>query len=111
MTSRHVRTHRIGRTAVVSLVSLLVLCATPFANAYSGQQYEKGTKITLAQARKIALKTHPGKINDEELEREAGGSGLRYSFDVKNHGVTREVGIDARTGEVLENKIEGPNPD
>ena len=68
-------------------------------------------KITIEQARAIALKAHPGRITDEELEREGGGSGLRYSFDIKNGAVTHEVGVDARTGRVLENKPEGPNPD
>jgi uncharacterized membrane protein YkoI len=45
------------------------------------------------------------------LEREHGGSGLRYSFDVKRSGVTQEVGVDALTGRVLENKAEGSHPD
>jgi len=52
-----------------------------------------------------------GKITDEELENEKGGSGLRYSFDIKSGAKTFEVGVDAKTGHVLENKAEGPNPD
>ena len=40
--------------------------------------------MSIDQARQIALKAHPGRITDEELEREGGGSGLRYSFDMKN---------------------------
>jgi uncharacterized membrane protein YkoI len=63
------------------------------------------------EARAIALKAHPGKITDEELETEKGGSGLRYSFDIKGAKGTQEVGVDAKTGKVLENKLEGPNPD
>ena len=47
----------------------------------------------------------------EELEREKGGSGLRYSFDIRHGSITQEVGVDAQTGKVLENKKEGPNPD
>jgi hypothetical protein len=47
----------------------------------------------------------------EELEKEKGGSGLRYSFDIKNGGVTHEVGIDAKTGKLLENSAEGPHAD
>ena len=57
------------------------------------------------------LKAHPGKITDEELERETGGTGLRYSFDIKSGSSTQEVGVDARTGRVLENAKEGENPD
>ena len=51
------------------------------------------------------------KITDEELERETGGTGLRYSFDIKSGSSTQEVGVDARTGRVLENAKEGKNPD
>jgi uncharacterized membrane protein YkoI len=57
------------------------------------------------------LKTRPGTITDEELEKERGGSGLRYSFDIKSGKITYEIGVDAETGEVLENFKEGPNPD
>src|SRR5881398_2841276 len=68
-------------------------------------------KVTLAQARAKAVRAHPGVITDQELEKEGGGTGLRYSFDIKNKGKTFEVGVDARTGKVLENKAEGSNPD
>lgn len=79
--------------------------------AYTGQQFAKDAKVTIEQARTIALKAHPGKITDQELEKERGGSGLRYSFDIKHGSVTQEVGVDARTGRVLENKKEGLHPD
>ena len=69
------------------------------------------TKISLAQARATALAARPGQITDQELEKEHGGTGLRYSFDIKSNGKTFEVGVDAKTGKVLENKAEGPNPD
>jgi hypothetical protein len=68
-------------------------------------------KVSLAQARKTALAAHPGTITDQELEKEGGGTGLRYSFDIKAKGKTFEVGVDGRTGKVLENKAEGPHPD
>jgi uncharacterized membrane protein YkoI len=63
-------------------------------------------RISLPQARAIALATSYGQITDEELEHERGGSGLRYSFDIKNGRVTHEVGVDAKTGRVLENSVE-----
>jgi len=82
------------------------------AAAYPGQQLSKQAAITAGQARAIALRAVPqGKIVAQELEKEPGGSGLRYSFDVKLGGVTREVGVDAKTGKILENIIEGNNPD
>jgi uncharacterized membrane protein YkoI len=68
-------------------------------------------KVTLAHARATAIRAHPGVITDQELEKEGGGTGLRYSFAIKSKGKTFEVGVDARTGKLLENKAEGPNPD
>jgi uncharacterized membrane protein YkoI len=65
----------------------------------------------MAQARSIALKAAPGNITKEELEKEGGGSGLRYTFVIKRGAKAYEVGIDAQTGAILENQIEGPNAD
>ncbi len=78
---------------------------------FSGHRLAHLAQVSLAQARAIALKARPGAITDQELEREKGGSGLRYSFDVKSSGKTLEVGVDAKTGAVLENDREGPNAD
>lgn len=85
------------------------LAATP--HHYAGQALAPKAKISMSQARTIALKARPGKITDAELEKERGGSGLRYSFDIKSGGKTFEVGVDAANGAVLENKAEGPHPD
>jgi uncharacterized membrane protein YkoI len=88
------------------------MIAVPIAAfAYSGQELAPQAKVTIDQARAIALKAHPGQITDQELEKEGGGSGLRYSFDVKNGTKTYEVGVDAQSGKLLENKAEGPHPD
>jgi len=98
-------------TRVSILIGLTVaIMATP-GFAYTGVQYAKQARITLKDAREIALKARPGTITGQELERESGGSGLRYSFDIKSGGVVYEVGIDAKTTYVLENKKEGSNPD
>jgi uncharacterized membrane protein YkoI len=96
---------------VVTLLGLFLTVAAANAFAYTGQEFESQSKVSLIQAREIALKAHPGKITDEELEQESGGSGLRYSFDIKHGKVTQEVGVDAKTGKVLENAPEGPNAD
>lgn len=66
-------------------------------------------RITMAQARAIALKTFPGHIVKAELENERGGSGLRYSFDMRRGHQGREVGVDAMTGRVLESSPQSPN--
>lgn len=95
----------------MGLVAASVIFGAVAAQAYTGQELANQAKIGIAEARAIALKAHPGKITDEELERESGGTGLRYSFDIKSGSATQEVGVDARTGRVLENKKEGLHPD
>ena len=74
--------------------------------AFTGEELAAQAKLTLDEARAIALKVFAGEIASEELEKEKGGSGLRYSFDIKNGSVVHEVGVDAKTGQVLENKVE-----
>jgi uncharacterized membrane protein YkoI len=77
----------------------------------TGEKYAKEATINLDDARAAALKVFNGEIIAQELEKERGGSGLRYSFDIKNGRVTHEVGIDAKTGKMLENSIEGAHHD
>jgi len=90
---------------------LLSSLLTTTAFAFTGSEYKSQAKVSLEQARAVALKTFPGRIDTEELEKESGGSGLRYSFVVSNKKVRHEVGVDAITGSVLENSVEGANPD
>lgn len=81
------------------------------AQAYTGENLAKDARVTISDARAIALKAHPGTVTDQELEKEAGGTGLRYSFDIKSGSVTQEVGVDAQSGKLLENAPEGAHPD
>jgi uncharacterized membrane protein YkoI len=107
---RNLKATAFPRAYGLGLAAIALALAAP-AFPYTGQKLAGKAKITIEQARAIALKAHPGRITDEELERERGGTGLRYSFDIKTGAVTQEVGVDAVTGRVLENKTEGPNPD
>lgn len=96
-----------GRLAILGL-----MCILPTGSfAYTGQDLAGTAKVSIEQARSIALRARPGAITSEELEKEKGGSGLRYSFGIKNGKVLYEVGVDAETGKVLENLKEGRNPD
>ena len=112
--------HKILLAAVLAALAASALAATsgPVAQAqeakaaaFTGQKYAKDAKISLNEARAVALKTYAGEIVSQELEKEKGGSGLRYSFDIKNGKVTHEVGVDAKTGMVLENSVEGAHHD
>ena len=62
-------------------------------------------RITLAAARAHALRLAPGKVISSEYENEDGG--WRYSFDIQQKNNVQEIGIDAMTGKVVENKSEG----
>jgi len=91
--------------------AMALIVGTLPALAYTGQELAKQAQISITEARASALKAFPGQITDEELEKEKGGSGLRYSFDIKRGKVTQEVGVDAQTGKILENAKEGAHPD
>src|SRR3954470_4485212 len=67
------------------------------ALAYPGAELAGHAKVSMIHAIAIAQKARPGTITDKELERERGGSGLRYSFDIKSGAKTYEVGVDAMT--------------
>lgn len=92
--------------AALSALLALGALATP-ARALEGEKLSGEATLTLDQAKVAALKAQPGKILDQELEHRKGGSGLRYSFDIKVGTSTHEVGIDAKTGETLVNTTEG----
>jgi uncharacterized membrane protein YkoI len=96
---------------IISIGALGFAAIALSAQAYTGEEFANEAKVAMPEARAIALKAYPGKVVDEELEKEKGGSGLRYSFDIRRAKVTQEVGVDAKTGKVLENAPEGHNPD
>lgn len=99
----------IGFATILAFATTGAVAANP--SRFAGSNLLPLAKVSLAKARATAIAARPGKITDQELEKESGGTGLRYSFDIKSKGKTFEVGVDARTGKVLENKAEGPNPD
>jgi uncharacterized membrane protein YkoI len=95
---------------VSTLLATLVIGIPCFAFATPANLAEQA-KIQFQEARAIATKAFPGRIVKEELEQEKGGSGLRYSFDISNGKLTHEVGVDAKTGKVLENSVETADKD
>ena len=58
--------------ATVAGISVLGIAATSFG--YTGEEFAKDARVTFADARAIAVKAFPGKITDEELEKEKGGN-------------------------------------
>ena len=95
----------------LALVAMPVCVIASTPAKFKGAELMGQARVKLPSARMTAMKARPGTITDQELEKEKGGSGLRYSFDITSHGKPYEVGIDAKTGAVLENAAEGKNPD
>jgi uncharacterized membrane protein YkoI len=64
-------------------------------------------KITMAEARAIALKKAPGKVKSAELEKEHGK--LIYSFDIAtSKKAITEVNVDAMNGKIVAVQQETP---
>jgi len=75
------------------------------ATANSDASMRKEAKLSMKQARAIAVKAAPGKVNSGELERENGK--LIYSFDIRTakHTIT-EVNVNAMDGTVVDTQVE-----
>ncbi|HMI41647.1 MAG TPA: PepSY domain-containing protein [Sphingomicrobium sp.] len=89
-----------SRNLIASALLFTGLCAAGVAQAAA-----PAAKISMAHARTIALKTAPGKVISAEYENEGGG--WRYSFDIQQKGNVQEIGVDGKTGKIVENKSEG----
>lgn len=105
MTSRTIRTSllALGLAAAAVATATVAACQT---QSHGDPKLAAQAKVKLDTARAIAIKAQPGTVNDWELEKEAGGSGLRYSFYIEAGGKVHEVGIDAADGKMLENVVE-----
>jgi uncharacterized membrane protein YkoI len=76
------------------------------SNSQDQAQLAREAKITMEQARSVALKRASGTIESSELEREHGQ--LVYSFDIRNaKGTITEVQVNAITGKIA--RIEHEN--
>ena len=89
------------KTILALLVPLVVIGGASLPSAASAAPKPK---LTMAQARTIALKRAPGTVKDAEYEREGGG--WRFSFDILQGGRIHEIGVDAMTGAIVEDKFE-----
>lgn len=98
-----------SRKTMIALTAFAALVVSAQASAFDGSQYAKEATVSIEQARALAIKAYPGTIVEEELEHKLGGSGLRYSFDIRANHVTHEVAVDAKTGNILQNSRESAN--
>jgi uncharacterized membrane protein YkoI len=82
--------------AVLSTLGVTVAQAAPTAGPKP--------KLSIAQARAIALKKAPGKVTKAEYEKEGGA--WRYSFDIRQDNKNHEIGVNPNTGAIVENSVE-----
>jgi uncharacterized membrane protein YkoI len=83
----------------------LIAAAAALGIASAAMAAAPAPKLSMMKARAMALKIAPGKIISSEYEKEGGI--WRYSFDIQQRGHVQEIGIDGRTGKIVENKSEG----
>lgn len=82
---------------LIALVTFTLLGVTAVSRAQT-------KKLTLSEARKVALRVENGKIKSEELDKERGRQ--IYSFDIVRPDGLHEVNIDAMTGTLVEDRVE-----
>jgi uncharacterized membrane protein YkoI len=73
------------------------------ATAWAGQPAPPA-RISMDQARTIALTAASGAVADEEYEKENGA--WRYSFEFRQDGRIHEIGVDANSGAIIEDSWE-----
>jgi uncharacterized membrane protein YkoI len=105
MTSRTLKTVLVAVGLAAAGVGMTAIASgqTP---SHSDAKLAAQAKVTVDAARVSALRAQPGTVKDWELEKESGGSGLRYSFDIESSGKMHEIGVDAADGKVIENIVE-----
>ncbi|MGC2698206.1 MAG: PepSY domain-containing protein [Candidatus Angelobacter sp.] len=84
----------------------LIVCLLLLASSLLAQSKREAPKLTMEQAKKIALEKEPGTLQSKELEKEHGK--LIYSFDIRTASGIHEVNVDAMSGNVIEDKVETP---
>jgi uncharacterized membrane protein YkoI len=89
-----------SKIAIAALVASVVVAVPAAATVHPPKP-----RISMADARAMAPKLAPGKVISSEYENEGGI--WRYSFDIQQRGNVQEIGIDGRTGKIVENKSEG----
>ncbi len=96
----------------LALGGLITALASGHSVAYTGEKLAKGAKVSIEQRPHHRSANEGGSDHRRRIgDARKVAAVLRYSFDIKSDGATFEVGVDAQTGKVLENKKEGPHPD
>jgi hypothetical protein len=88
------------------LILSIVISLSTAANAETNEkQIETVKKISIEQAKSIALKKSPGKIKSSEFENEGGQDVYSFDIELKNHRIN-EVLVNAYSGKIVSSKLE-----
>ena len=99
------------RQMVFSALTLTALAAGAMAATPAtlrGHQFGGEARVSLSRARMIALKARPGIVADQQLDKESGGSGLRYSFDIFSAGKMSRSGSMPRPARCWRTALKAP---
>ena len=97
----------LGAGAIVAGVALANSAITGTSPTTRAQcaEWANLAKISLEEAKQIALRATPGVVKEAELEMENGF--LVYEVEIRDEaGVEHELLIDAGTGAILQNEVE-----
>jgi uncharacterized membrane protein YkoI len=100
------KTHKVAAFLIAGILAAgaaQAKTAAPPKPAATAKVATAKPKVSMAQARKIALRIAPGKIKSGAYAKDGG----RYSFDIQQKGHVQEVAIDGMTGKVVQNVSEG----
>ena len=92
---------RARASITAALAVFLALPALPALADDSAKTRGQGAAITADQAREIALRQRPGRVEEVDLENDDGRTVWEVEVETER-GQDFEVSIDAATGEVLE---------
>ena len=81
-----------------------VAVASPTSARAPAHPEARRAKLTIKQAKAIALRTAPGTVVERDYELE--DRTWRYSFDIRQGERIHEVGVDAKTGKIVESAYE-----
>ena len=95
-----------SRFRAVRIVISIIFAPTLFTLSNYASASNPKTQLTMEGARKIALQKEAGNVKSQELEKEKGR--WIFSFDIERDKQIHEVGIDANTGEIVEDSVENP---
>ncbi|MBU6460727.1 MAG: PepSY domain-containing protein [Proteobacteria bacterium] len=66
--------------------------------------------LSASEADRIALGVYKGRVVRTVLMKQMGGSGLRYKVVIDRHGRSKDVDVDAVTGEILQARSQAMTP-